>query len=211
MSRTVTIEGLRVRLRDWRLADLERMAFWLAPGQRWQELDAPYYPKPAPDDIPDLIAHRRAEIEHADLVEPRTSMAIADRTGDEMIGMVSRYWESQETNWLGIGIVLYDPASWRRGFGDEALGLWSDELFGRMPDLARLDLRTWSGNAGMMRLAEKLGYIEEARFRNARIVDGRFFDGLGYGVLREEWTDRYPDGFVTHLAGAEAIDRSTMS
>lgn len=38
-----------------------------------------------------------------------------------------------------------------------------------------------------MRLAEKLGFKLEARFRNARIVNGSYFDSIGYGVLREEW------------------------
>ena len=51
----------------------------------------------------------------------------------------------------------------------------------------------------MPRLAEKLGYQIEARFRKARIVDGRHYDGLGYGVLREEWEQRYPAGFAAHL------------
>jgi RimJ/RimL family protein N-acetyltransferase len=69
-----------------------------------------------------------------------------------------------------------------------------------MPELARLDLRTWSGNHGMMALARKLGFIEEARFRKARIVDGAYHDGLGYGIRREEWATRYPDGFAASLA-----------
>jgi len=43
---------------------------------------------------------------------------------------------------------------------------------------------------------------EEARCRKARIVAGAVYDGLGCGVLCEEWTTRYPDGFVTSLAVA---------
>ena len=86
-----------------------------------------------------------------------------------------------------------------KGYGYEALGLWGEYLFRAMPELARLDLRTWSGNIGMMRLATKLGFREEARFRKARIVDGVHYDGMGYGVLREEWDARYPDGFAASL------------
>jgi putative hydrolase of HD superfamily len=47
----------------------------------------------------------------------------------------------------------------------------------------------------MMRLAEKLGYRQEACFRKARIVDGVHYDGLGYGILCEEWRARFPGGF----------------
>lgn len=112
-----------------------------------------------------------------------------------MIGLVSRYWISEETQWAAIGIVIYDPAHWRQGIGYEALGLWTDYLFEQQPSWVRLDLRTWSGNTGMMQLAEKLGYTLEARFRKARVVNGQYYDGLGYGVLREEWQAHFPLGF----------------
>jgi putative hydrolase of HD superfamily len=56
-----------------------------------------------------------------------------------------------------------------------------------MPQIARLDLYTWSGNIGMQKTALKLGYKEEARFRNARIVEDIYYDSLGFGILRKEW------------------------
>jgi len=124
---------------------------------------------------------------------------IADRRTDTLPGRVTFYWQSKETNWLSVGIGLYDPEAWGKGLGYEALGLWSEYLFEAIPDLVRLDLRTWSGNAGMMHLAEKVGFVEEARFRKARIVNGEYFDGMGYGVLREEWRERYPYGFAQAL------------
>ncbi len=121
---------------------------------------------------------------------------IANRQSDKIIGSVSRYWISQETNWSAVGIVIFDSASWGKGIGYEALGLWSDYLFTQFPDWVRLDLRTWSGNQGMIRLALKLGYSEEARFRKARLVDGAYFDGLGFGILRDEWQAQFSGGFA---------------
>jgi len=43
---------------------------------------------------------------------------------------------------------------------------------------------------GMIKLARKLGFQQEACFRKARIVDGKYYDGLGFGILREEWKNR---------------------
>lgn len=194
--------GMRVDLRDMRVDDLERLAFWMDPDQRWHDLDGPYYPKTAKGSIPAMIEHRREAIESGESPEPRQSLVIVDRETDLLIGHVTWYWESEETRWLSVGVGLYDPALWGQGLGYEALGLWGDYLFGAMPDLARLDLRTWSGNAGMMRLAAKLGFQEEARFRKARIVQGVHYDGMGYGVLREEWQARYPDGFAASLTSS---------
>jgi putative hydrolase of HD superfamily len=41
-------------------------------------------------------------------------------------------------------------------------------------------------------VAQKLGFQQEACFRNARIVDGAFYDSLAYGILREEWQPGAP-------------------
>jgi putative hydrolase of HD superfamily len=60
-------------------------------------------------------------------------------------------------------------------------------------------MRTWSGNIGMIKVAEKLGFTKEAVFRMARIVEGEYFDGLGYGILRTEWEERYARDFAMYL------------
>lgn len=192
------LEGKQITLRDWVLADLPVYAEWMNPSHRWHELDGPYYPRPTAEETQKINAKRREVIETNRFLSPRINLVIAQ--DDALIGVVSRYWQSEETNWLSVGIVIYNPAQWGKGLGYEALGLWSDYLFAAMPQLARLDLRTWSGNEGMMRLALKLGYQEEARFRKARIVNGDYYDGMGYGVLREEWTAQYPLGFAASLA-----------
>jgi len=111
-----------------------------------------------------------------------------------MLGMVSWYWQSKETHWLSIGLVIYDAENWGKGIGYEALKLWIDYLFEANKNLVRMDLRTWSGNIGMMKLADKLGFKLEARFRNARIVNGKYYDSIGMGMLKNEWqlqTQRY--------------------
>lgn len=196
---TFILVGRKINLRDWALTDLEPYAYWLRPEHEWQSLDAPYYSKLSLDQIPDTVADKRREIEQP-LPTPRHSLVIADAASDQLIGMVSWYWVSEETHWLAQGIVIYDAVYWGRGIGYEAFGLWSQYLFDAMPDIVRLDLRTWSGNMGMQGLARKLGYTEEARFRKARIVNGEYFDGLGFGILREEWDARYPDGFSPRVA-----------
>lgn len=41
-----------------------------------------------------------------------------------------------------------------------------------------------------MKVAERIGMKEEARIRNARIVDGEYFDAIKMGMLREEWEEK---------------------
>ena len=200
-SAQVRLEGRRLRLRDFEPADLGAYGDWQAPGHDWQALDGPYYPHPDKAQVAEAVKRMRRAIELHAWPQPRVRLVIADRDGDQLMGIVSWYWIGEETDWLAVGIVLFDPANWGRGYGYEALGLWCDYLFRALPRIVRLDLRTWSGNVGMMKLAGKLGFQEEARFRRARVVNGAYYDGMGYGVLREEWMAHYPEGFGAHLRG----------
>lgn len=195
----IELLGKTTKLRDWRLEDLDLYADWLQPHHRWHQLDGPYYARPTPEGIIDIIKNLRQRLSKGDFPTPRLRLVIADQATDRFLGTMSWYWVSQETDWLAVGIVIHDPSEWGQGRGYEALGLWSEYLLHTLPQIVRLDLRTWSGNLGMMRLAEKVGYREEARFRKARIVDGAYYDALGYGILREEWQARYPSGFVAAL------------
>lgn len=195
----ITITGHKIHLRDMQLGDLDSYRHWQQPDHEWQKLDGPYYPKPTSDQTENILLKIEGRIANNSWPEPRTRLIIADKATNQLRGMVTRYWISKETNWAAVGIVIYDPAVWRQGIGYEALGQWTDYLFSQFPGWVRLDLRTWSGNHGMVALAQKLGYQEEARFRQARIVDGQYYDGLGFGILRTEWAAQFPNGFVTTL------------
>ena len=199
------IEGTKIRLRDISEHDFATYRYWQQPGHAWQDLDGPYYPKSTQEEIEKLIEAFKERIATEDWPEIRTHLMIAHPHTNKLLGFVSRYWISQETNWAALGIVLFDPASWRKGLGYEALGLWMDYLFSQFPEWVRLDLRTWSGNQGIIRLAYKLGYQQEACFRKARIVEGDYYDGLGFGILREEWNSRFPDGFAASLSNTSKM------
>ncbi|MEL6309369.1 MAG: GNAT family protein [Chloroflexota bacterium] len=196
---TLIIEGKRLRLRDLKLEDIPHGEKWLHPDNEWHKTNGPYFPPAPADRIPDIMAMWKRKIEEDNYPAPRMRLCIADSETDTIMGMVTRYWISEETNWTAIGITIWNPEHWGMGFGYEAFGLWCDYLFAEEQSFVRLDARTWSGNHGMMRLAEKLGFTQEATFRMARIVNDEYYDGLGYGILRSEWEARYPDGFGASL------------
>ena len=182
------MESERIRLRDFRSNDMPLYERWLAPGQEWQRWDAPYLPV-SEEWVSRHLASVREGVATGDWKEPRQRLVIADRDTDRLVGVVTRYWISESSAWPAVGIDIYDPSRWGKGIGKDALRLWCDYLFRSMPEVVRLDLRTWSGNARMIALARKLGFTEEARFRSAREVDGKRYDALGFGILREEWQE----------------------
>lgn len=182
------LKGEKCTLRDWKIEDLKTHKHWLTGKPKWMELDAPYYhtKKMSEDRLKEIIDKTKQKIDENNWSTPRTRLIIADEN-DDMLGTVSWYWQSKETNWLSIGLVIYDPENWGKGIGFDALKLWINYLFETNQNLVRMDLRTWSGNIGMMKLGEKLGFQFEARFRDARIVNNEYFDSIGMGLLKSEW------------------------
>jgi RimJ/RimL family protein N-acetyltransferase len=112
-------------------------------------------------------------------------MVIETRAG-RPVGTVTRYWVDERTEWLEVGVGIYEARSWGKRYGTEALALWVDYLFESLP-VRRIGLRTWEGNPRMMRLARRLGFTEEARFREAYVAGGRAYDRMAFGLLRREW------------------------
>lgn len=183
----IDIFGKQIHIRDWRKEDIEVYQYWNSDKFKWMDFDGPYYPQLSKIDLQKRIESLEKLIISDNFSGVRKRLIIADSETNKLIGIVSRYWISEATNWIGIGIVIYDEIYWSRGIGFEALILWIQYLFSNLHGIVRLDLRTWSGNLGMMTLSEKLGFKLEAKFRNARIVNGKLFDSLGFGILREEW------------------------
>jgi hypothetical protein len=57
------IEGNKITLRDFQLADLAVYEQWQQPGQRWQEFDAPDEPDLTPTQIEQQLSQLQAIIE----------------------------------------------------------------------------------------------------------------------------------------------------
>ncbi len=177
----------QIKIRDWKIGDVQVFRKWNSQHYKWMDFNGPYYKNMTKEEVEDYLSKIKDNIKNNSFSFPRDRMVIANIHSDEMIGLVSSYWESKETNWLCIGLCIYDEENWSKGIGFEALLFWCKYLFDNRPELVRLDMRTWSGHFGMMKLAEKLGFTLEARFRKARIVKGEYFDSIGYGILREEF------------------------
>lgn len=128
---------------------------------------------------------------------------------EEMIGLVSFYWESEATRWIQMGIVIHNPEYWGMGIGEILFQIQGDYLFSTYPDIERVGFTTWSGNPGMMRVGQKLGMRQEARIRKARYYKGEYHDSLSYGITREEWDVLYSSRFEIDEK-IESVDRGQL-
>ncbi|MCH4891358.1 GNAT family N-acetyltransferase [Acidaminobacter sp. JC074] len=179
---------MKIILRELCLDDLDSYRLWNLPDKRHHDFNGPYFGRDTVEELDERIKKMRTRLN--DGKSARDNMlAIVNEDTDELIGTVSKYFKSIETDWLEVGIAIFNENYWSKGIGYQALKQWIDLVFNMHPTFVRLGLTTWSGNIGMMKLSEKLGLKQEACYRKARIVNGQYYDSVSYGILREEWFD----------------------
>lgn len=151
------------------------------------------------------MERRRAwQREHAD--SPWRGVRFGIVTKDDVpLGDMSINWMVSTHRLANLGAVIGEKAYWGGGYGTDALLLLIDYAFDWL-DLRRLWLSTTSMNARVMRQMEKVGFTLEAVARQETIADGVPFDGLIYGLLREEWPGR--EAVIARI-GLQARPRET--
>ncbi len=182
------LEKTEIYLRDLEIKDLDSYIENHHPENEFHKFNGPYFKKPTLESLEEDREILRKKITDGD-ESYKSRKLIVDKKTEVLIGQVNWYWKSKETNWLEVGIVIYNKDYWSRGVGFLALKSWISEVFETKKEIVRLGLTTWSGNRRMMALAQKVGLKTEAVYRKARIVDGEYYDSVSYGILREEWAE----------------------
>lgn len=99
------------------------------------------------------------------------------------VGLGGLAWSHGE-GWVGIGLGKRED--WGKGYGSEAMHLMLRYAFTEL-NLRRVSLETMEYNPRAIRSYEKSGFVLEGRARGSVLRQGRRWDTLLMGVLREEW------------------------
>jgi len=128
-------------------------------------------------------------------LEKRTDMcwfAIRTLEDDRLLGDITLSvinWGSREA-FAGIGIGARE--FWDKGYGTDAMQLLLRYGFTEL-NLRRISLTVFEFNQRAMRSYEKAGFRLEGRQRQFMRREGRRWDILYMGILREEWMENYGD------------------
>jgi RimJ/RimL family protein N-acetyltransferase len=91
-----------------------------------------------------------------------------------------------------VGLAIGDRKLWGQGYGTEAMQLGLQFAFTEL-NLRRVTLTVFEYNPRAIRSYEKAGFRHEGRCRQALCREGRRWDVLYMGILREAWLERQID------------------
>jgi RimJ/RimL family protein N-acetyltransferase len=169
--------GERLYLRGVEPEDAAAFAAWLSDPDVRRNLM-----RQRPLTVADEIEYiKRVNASETDLL-----LGVVLREGDRLIGGLGLHQIDVRNRHACFGISIGDKEQWDRGYGTEATRLLLAHCF-EVLNLNRVWLQVYEYNGRGIHVYEKLGFRVEGRLRQHTFRDGRYWDVITMGVLREEW------------------------
>ena len=173
--------GERVRLAAADPArDAEAKAYWSLDSEYGRLMDS----NPARPWSARMVRERLGE----EREENGFFFHIRTLSDDRLLGSIDvavDHWSHGE-GWVGIDIGERDE--WGKGYGTDAMRVMLRYAFAEL-NLQRVSLNVFEYNPRAIRSYEKCGFVLEGRRRQALNRDGRRWDLIHMGILREEWRE----------------------
>ena len=123
-----------------------------------------------------------------DLEKPLNDFFFSVRTldGDKLIGFVGLFGLQWNHGNVMVGLGIGDRELWGKGYGTDVMRLILRYAFTEL-NVFRVTLNVFEYNPRAIRSYEKAGFKVEGRMREFLHRDGRRWDLLYMGVLKDEW------------------------
>ena len=120
--------------------------------------------------------------------DPAQNLFFGIRTleDDQLIGFMALFDESWSHSDALVSIAIGEREYWGRGYGTDAMRAMLAYVFNEL-NMRRLTLIVFEHNPRGIRSYQKAGFALEGRTRGAMQREGRRWDWLWMGILREEW------------------------
>lgn len=176
--------GRLVRLAAQQASDWETLAAWFDDSE-FQRLSSGWAAKPySAEELKADDEKRRAREG-----ESRYEFHVRTLCDDRLIGFVGLNDIRWNHGVARLGIGLGDRAYWGKGYGSDTMELILRYAFDEL-NLYRVGLGSAAYNERAIHVYEKVGFVHEGRKRGALMKDGKRYDGVVMGILREEWDEK---------------------
>lgn len=114
------------------------------------------------------------------------SFSIRTLSGDKIIGGIGLDGIGWTHGDCFVGIGIGSREDWGKGYGTDAMKIILRYAFTEL-NLRRVTLDVFEYNPRGVRSYEKAGFVVEGRQRGMLLREGRRWDVIYMGILREEW------------------------
>jgi RimJ/RimL family protein N-acetyltransferase len=115
--------------------------------------------------------------------------AIHEAGTNRLIGLTTFSALDADNGSVLFHITIGEHDAWGKGYGTEATELMLRHAFATL-GLHRVGLSVFGFNDRALHAYTKAGFVLEGRLRQAISRDGRWWDELQMGAIREEWLNR---------------------
>lgn len=174
------IRGERIYLRAIERDDLERCHDWMNDEQLTATLAQRH---------PISLAREADWVERATRGQDPSELnfAICLAQGDRHIGNCGFVGIDRENRTATLGIFIGERDCRGQGYGEETVRALCRFAFEEM-DLRKIRLDVHAGNAGALKIYERVGFRREGVLREEQFRKGRPVDVIRMGLLRSELT-----------------------
>jgi RimJ/RimL family protein N-acetyltransferase len=138
-----------------------------------------------PKTIQDAEVFIKSTADRPGIVNTWYQLGIFRKDNEELIGDLGIHFMSPEGRQIELGYTL-KPEHQGRGYATEAVSSLIDYLFGKM-DTHRISCSLDPRNMRSKLLVERLGFRQEAHFKQSVFQSKRWQDELIFSVLAHEW------------------------
>lgn len=177
------LKSERIVLREYRMEDLPYMRKWVNNFDITNNLhDIFIYPQTMHDteSFLKMMAEGKGESKGFIIAAPDTL---------EYIGQIDLHRIDWKNRSAILGIVIGREEYLGKGIGKEAIELIQEFVFNTL-NLNRLELEVYEFNARAFKCYIKCGFVEEGRLRKKLFRQGKYWDVIQMGILKEEYDQK---------------------
>jgi RimJ/RimL family protein N-acetyltransferase len=113
-------------------------------------------------------------------------LAICLKETEQHIGNIKLGPINRVHRYAVISLVIGEKSWWGKGIATQAISLVSECAFTRL-NLHKVCASCYVDNQGSSRAFEKAGFRQEGVLRRHYLYQGRYVDGLIFGLMADEW------------------------
>jgi len=141
--------------------------------------------------LPLMLQTEEAFLDKLAASEENVVLGIMVRQTDQFIGVTGLNQIDPKNRNAAFGITIGEKNEWGKGYGTEATRLMVKFAFETL-NLHRVWLHVYEYNPRGLHAYEKVGFRVEGRLRQDTYREGRYWDTITMGILRDEWVAQAP-------------------